>query len=178
MLFSIMKRSSTFSWSEIAKEMKTRNAKQCRQRWTEHLRDDITNLEFTSEEDNLLYRNYIFHNGAWAKMLDHFPGRTSQQLRNRFNRIHRDENDVSRFRSFILMENEVEKNFNAYLDICCELVERKEEMTTKTSGPRINFKLCPVGSVTKCTTKTSFKNVFKKEIFSHRLSYTTKNVEM
>lgn len=70
-------------WSEISKCMTNRSAKQCRERWVNHL--GLTpSKPWSSEEDCKLLFQAITHDKEWSKVVDKMEGRTIQQVKNRY----------------------------------------------------------------------------------------------
>ena len=73
------------SWCQIAKEFKTRNGKQIRDRYLNVLDPSINKGKFTKEEDELLTKLYRIKGQKWAEISKFFPNRTTDMIKNRFN---------------------------------------------------------------------------------------------
>jgi len=86
-------------WSECAKFMKKRSAKQCRERWLNHLDPNIKKDEWTEEEDKQIYDLYKRFGTSWSKLAREMKGRTENAIKNRF---------YSSIRSLIANENGTE----------------------------------------------------------------------
>ena len=86
-------------WSECAKYMKKRSAKQCRERWLNHLDPTIRKEDWTPEEDQEIYQLYKKHGTSWSKLAREMKGRTENAIKNRF---------YSSIRSLIANENVTE----------------------------------------------------------------------
>lgn len=74
-------------WTEISKEMGTRNSKQCRDRWTNHLAlagEIATN--WTEEEDIQILKLYQEIGKKWAKIASYMPGRAENHVKNRWHK--------------------------------------------------------------------------------------------
>ena len=78
-------------WTEVAEQIKTRNANQCRERWSNHLRPGIRRGEWTSEEDEAIVRLQKQHGNRWSMISSNPPlmGRTDIDIKNRWHVLHR-----------------------------------------------------------------------------------------
>mmetsp|Transcript_20894 Transcript_20894/g.26437 ORF Transcript_20894/g.26437 Transcript_20894/m.26437 type:complete len:339 (+) Transcript_20894:325-1341(+) len=73
------------SWSVIAKHLKGRIGKQCRERWHNHLDPTINREPWTEEEDDLLIEKHEELGNKWAEISKYFNGRTDNMIKNRWN---------------------------------------------------------------------------------------------
>ena len=72
------------SWIEIAKKIKGRTPRQCRDRWEQQLRPDIKHTPWTDAEDKILLQKAEELNKRWEIIAKHLKGRTGIQCRNRY----------------------------------------------------------------------------------------------
>jgi hypothetical protein len=78
-------------WCEIADRMPGRNARQCKERWTNYLSPTLNTAAWTRDEDFLLIQKYAEFGSRWTQIASFFPNRTDSMLKNRFNRLQRRE---------------------------------------------------------------------------------------
>ena len=79
----------TSNWPAVAREMRTRDARQCRDRWQNYLCPNIVNGPWTDAEDELLYKEYHAHGSAWRVIARAFPTRTDVSIKNRWRQLER-----------------------------------------------------------------------------------------
>ena len=87
-LASIIKEIGT-DWKQVSLQMKTRNPRQCRERWNNYINPSLSDAPWTVEEDNLLIDLQKQYGTAWNKIGKHFQNRSDNSLRNRFMKIKR-----------------------------------------------------------------------------------------
>ncbi|EAX94607.1 Myb-like DNA-binding domain containing protein [Trichomonas vaginalis G3] len=83
-LTTIVERLGTENWDLVSQEMKTKNARQCRERWINYLSPELRNDPWTDEEDKMLDELYQEFGSRWHKIAEFFPTRSGNCIRNRF----------------------------------------------------------------------------------------------
>ena len=72
------------NWSKISQIMKTKNSRQCRNRWKFYLTPQISKEPFTEEETKALLFWVEKCGTDWSTIVHLFPGRSCPALKNHF----------------------------------------------------------------------------------------------
>ena len=71
-------------WTVVARFFKDRTAKQLRDRFQNYLNPGIYLRRWTNEEDEMLLNKYLEFGRKWNEISKFFPGRTANNIKNRF----------------------------------------------------------------------------------------------
>lgn len=72
------------NWVKIASMMPHRNPRQCRERWRCYLRPELTNKQWTIEEDTILMNKYSELGPKWSAIAHFLPNRSEINIKSRF----------------------------------------------------------------------------------------------
>ncbi|XP_010450669.1 PREDICTED: myb-like protein A [Camelina sativa] len=72
-------------WTKIAKKLKGRTGKQCRERWQNHLHPDIKDVAWSKEEDHILIELHKVVGTKWVNIAQKLPGRSPNCIKNHWN---------------------------------------------------------------------------------------------
>lgn len=72
-------------WSAIASYLPGRTARQCRDRFQNYLKPNLTNGPWSHDEDTLLLQKVKEYGSSWSKISQFFNGRSPNNLKNRYN---------------------------------------------------------------------------------------------
>jgi len=73
------------NWTAIAQALDGRSSKSCRLRWCNQLNPNVKRGPFTADEDDTILAQHAIHGNKWAVISRSMPGRTDNQVKNRFN---------------------------------------------------------------------------------------------
>ena len=81
----LVKHHGARDWTRIAKSFPGRIGKQCRDRWHHQLNPEVSKRKWTIEEDLLILKLHLKFNSRWSQMAKYVPGRSDNQIKNRYN---------------------------------------------------------------------------------------------
>jgi hypothetical protein len=73
------------SWARISTLVPGRSSKQCRERWLGQLSPAVQKVNWTAEEDAVLFHGHSMHGNRWTIIAQLLPGRSAICVKNRWN---------------------------------------------------------------------------------------------
>lgn len=86
-LREIVRRLGDNNWGEVAAELGTRSARQCRERYKNYLSPNLKNEPWTDAEDDLLREKYKEYGARWSIIANFFETRSDVNIKNRWTQL-------------------------------------------------------------------------------------------
>eukprot|EP01084_Bolivina_argentea_P308964 534366_1 len=124
-------------WACLSRKMPSRNGKQCRERWNNHLDPGVKTGPFSIEEDCLIVKLQAKFGNKWAKIKASMPKRGDNSIKNRWNSSLKKK--VEKLRQEYRKHSNLTKNPSLQLEVVQTVLESEgvPSDVAKTSAERM-----------------------------------------
>ena len=115
--------SSSYYWPTIADAVPHRTAKQCRERYVNHLTSTLKKSDWTELEDATLVRLYHVHGTQWSLMAKVLCGRSDNGIKNRYHYLKR------QYEKQQQQQQQTERMSNDTSSVCIPTISKNEQLS-------------------------------------------------
>lgn len=107
------------NWKGCSEYVKSRTAKQCRDRWSNYLNPNLISNKWSFEEDYIMLKLIIIFGNKWSLFTKYLVGRSTNSIKNRFYGIMKQSEEFKNYEVFRELRGQIKEKNNQLLKNIC-----------------------------------------------------------